>query len=77
MINIELTQTEAENVISFLKSMSDRLTTLHKEAHSGVAQLVYLSGIQEVDRLVVNIAEQVEAQTEVEAEPQYQILTEA
>jgi hypothetical protein len=75
-MNIELTQAEAENVISFLKGMSDHLTSLYKQEHSGTSQLVWLSGVQEVDRLVVTIREQVEAQT-VSVEKPYAPLVEA
>lgn len=62
MKTIELTKAEAENVVMFLKGMSDHLTTLHKDAQSETAKLLWLSGVQEVDRLVVNISEQTEAQ---------------
>lgn len=63
-MKIELTAQQANETIMFLKTMSDRLTKQHSEEHSGIAQMLLLGSIQSVDRLVVEISEQVEAQTE-------------
>jgi hypothetical protein len=64
-MKIELTAEQAEQTIAYLQALSDRLTKQHAESFSGVDQLLLMSSIQSVDRLVVNIREQVEAQSEV------------
>lgn len=52
---ITLTQAEAEQVVSYLQSLSDILTQRHQDSHSGVEQFVLISAIQEVDLLAVDI----------------------
>ena len=60
VINITLADSDAKSVVSALESLSDRLTKQHADSHSGTEQFVLISAIQEVDRLAVNIREQIE-----------------
>jgi len=62
-MEIKLTSEQADKTISYLQSLSDRLTKQHEESHSGVDKLWLFSAIVDVDKLVVEIREQVEAQT--------------
>ena len=66
-MNIELTAEQANEVIVSLQALSDRLVKDHEAEYSGVAKFLILSSIQMVDRLVVDIRDQVEAQSEVMA----------
>ena len=63
-MKIELTEQQANEVVAYLQALSDRLTKQHGETHSGIDQFLIMSAIQGVDRLAVDIREQVEAQTE-------------
>jgi hypothetical protein len=63
-IRINLTEAEAEVLVSSMESLSDRLTKQHADSHSGTEQFVLISAIQEVDRLVQNIKEQVHFEKE-------------
>jgi hypothetical protein len=63
-IRINLTEAEAQVLISSMESLSDRLTKQHSESYSGTEQFVLISAIQEVDRLVQNIKEQVHFEKE-------------
>ena len=77
-MKIELTEQQANELVTYLASLSDRLVAQHKESFSGVEQFLLLSTIQGVDRLWVEIREQVEAQTpKVELEPVYQMTAQA
>lgn len=76
MINIKLTEAQATELVAHLEGLSDTLAHQHEQEHSGVAKFMLLSIIQGVDRLAVDINEQVEAQTEKPAS-MYQALTEA
>lgn len=62
-MEIKLTNEQADKTISYLQALSDRLTKEHEESYSGVDKLVLFSAIVNVDRLVVEIREQLEAQT--------------
>ncbi len=67
---ITLDDQQAKELINHLATLSDLLTARHKEEHSGVAQFLLLSAVQEVDRLWVEIREQVEQTTA--SEPTYE-----
>jgi hypothetical protein len=67
-MNIELTEEQGKELVSYLVALSDRLTKDHQQEHSGVAQFLLLSAVQGVDRLYQEIREQVEAQTTTEPE---------
>ena len=66
-MKIELTAEQADQTIAYLQALSDRLTRQHAESFSGVDQFLIMSNIQSVDSLVVEIRDQVEAQSEVVA----------
>jgi hypothetical protein len=68
-MKIELNEQQANELVIYLASLSDRLTAQHQQEHSGVAQFLLLSTIQGVDRLYQDIREQVEAQAEPEVYP--------
>ena len=61
---INLDDQQAQDLIVYLASLSDRLTAQHQEEHSGVAQFLLLSTIQGVDRLYQEIRSQVEPESE-------------
>lgn len=63
-MKIELTEAQANELVTYLVALSDRLTAQHQQEHSGIAQMLLLGSIQSVDRLYQDIREQVEAQTE-------------
>ena len=69
MTAITLNEREAKLVVTYLQSLSDRLTAQHRESHSGTEQLLLISAIQDIDLLAVNIREQVEQVTA--SEPAY------
>lgn len=77
-MKIELTAEQGTELVTYLASLSDRLTAQHQQEHSGVAQFLLLSTIQGVDRLYQDIREQVTAQMPVvEFEPEYKITAQA
>jgi hypothetical protein len=59
-MKIELTEAQARELVTYLKGLSDRLTKDYEAEHSGVAKVMILSASQGVDRLAVEISEQVE-----------------
>ena len=69
-MNIELSQEQGKELVSYLVALSDRLTKDHEAEHSGVAKFMLLSAIRGVDNLYQEIREQVEAQTQP-AEPAF------
>ena len=70
MSEITLSQREAKVLVSYLESFSDRLTKEHAEEHSGVAQVLLISAIQDIDLQAVNLKEQLEKVTA--SEPTYE-----
>ncbi len=66
---INLTDEQAQDLVVYLASLSDRITAQHKESHSGVEQFLLLSTIQGVDRLYQEIRSQVEPQSEYPVPP--------
>lgn len=70
MSEITLNQREAKVLVSYLEAFSDRLTKEHAEEYSGVAQVLLISAIQDIDLLAVNLKEQLEKVTA--SEPTYE-----
>lgn len=62
-MNINLSTEDATLLVSCLQGLSDRITKEHEESFSGVDKLLLISAIQKVDRLAVEIREQLEAET--------------
>jgi hypothetical protein len=58
-VSIQISNEQANEIVIYLKSLSDRLTRQHNESFSGVDQLLIMSSIQAVDRLVVDISDKV------------------
>lgn len=58
-VSIQISNEQANEIVIYLKSLSDRLTKQHNESFSGVDQLLIMSSIQAVDRLVVDISDKV------------------
>ena len=58
-MSIQISNEQANEIVIYLKSLSDRLTKQHNESFSGVDQLLIMSSIQAVDRLVVDISDKV------------------
>jgi hypothetical protein len=62
-MNINLSTEDTALLVSCLQGLSDRITKEHEESFSGVDRLMLISAIQKVDRLAVEIREQLEAET--------------
>jgi hypothetical protein len=58
MATIELDDFESARLVSYLQALSDILTAQHEEQHSGIDRMLTMSMIQEVDRLAVDIRDQ-------------------
>lgn len=66
---INLTDQQAQDLVIYLASLSDRLTAQHKESHSGVEQFLLLSTIQGVDSVYQEIRSQVETEEQYSVPP--------
>lgn len=78
MVNIELTQDKAKTLIASLEGLTDRLELQLKEEHSGIAQFLIESTLNEIKSIAADIEEQVKAQTPVvEQEPEYKMTAQA
>lgn len=78
MVNIELTENKANTLIASLEGLTDRLELQLKEEHSGIAQFLIESSLNEVKSIAADIEEQVKAQTPVVVqEPEYKMTAQA